>query len=53
MPIFGMNETVDRLAMANSVRSYGHLLSEDGHIWTRALEVKVKHGKKAEKDMKG
>ena len=33
MVMLGLNETVDQLAMANSVRWYGHVLRrEDGHI---------------------
>ena len=33
MVMFGLNETIDLLAMANSVRWYGHMLwREDGHV---------------------
>ena len=38
----GLNEIIDQLAMANSVRWYGHVLwSEDGHIFRRALDFEV------------
>ena len=30
--------TMDQLAMANSVRWYGHVLREDGHVFRRALD---------------
>ena len=34
--------TVDQLAMANSVRWYGHVLRrEDGHVLRRALDFEV------------
>ena len=33
MFMLGCNETIDQLAMANSVRWYGHVLRrEDGHV---------------------
>ena len=33
MFMLGLSETIDQLAMANSVRWYGHLLSRvDGHV---------------------
>ena len=39
MLMFGLNETTDQLAIADSVRWYGHLLRrEDGHILRRALD---------------
>ena len=35
---FGLNETIDQLAMASSVRWYGHVLRrEDGCFLIRAL----------------
>ena len=31
--MLGLRETIDRLAMANSVRWYGHVVRrEDGHV---------------------
>ena len=37
--MFGLEETVDQLAMAISVRWYGHVLRrEDGHALRRALD---------------
>ena len=42
MFVMGLNETMDQLAMANSVCWYGHVLKrEDGHILRRALYYKV------------
>ena len=42
MFMLGLKETVDQLAMASSVRWYGHVLrKEDGHILRRALECEV------------
>ena len=39
MLMLGLNETVDRLAMACSVRWHGHVLKrEDGHVLRRALD---------------
>ena len=45
--MLALNEVMDQLAMADSVRWYGHVLRrEDGHVLRRALdcevEVKVK-----------
>ena len=38
MSMLSMKETIDQLAMANSVRWHGHVLRrEDGHILRRAL----------------
>ena len=38
----GLNETMDQLAMANSVRWYGHVLRrEDGHVSRRSLDFEV------------
>ena len=40
--MLGLNETIDQLAMANSVPWYGHVLRrEDGHIFRRALDFEV------------
>ena len=42
MFMLGLNETIDQLLMANSVRLYGHVLRrEDGHVLRRALELEV------------
>ena len=45
--MFGLNETIDQLAMASSVRWHGHVLSrEDGHALGKALEFQVEGQKK-------
>ena len=37
-----LNETIDQLAMANSVHWYGHVLRrEDGHVLRRTLDFEV------------
>ena len=43
-----LSETIDQLAIANSVRWYGHVLRrEDGHVLRRALDSEVEgQGKK-------
>ena len=42
-----LNETIDQLAMANSVRWYGHVLRrEDGHVLRRALDFEVEGQRK-------
>ena len=42
MFMFGLSETIDQLAMANSVCWYGHVLSrEDGHIMRMAFDFEV------------
>ena len=42
MFMLGYSETIDQLAMANSVRWHGHVLRrEDGHVLRRALDVEV------------
>ena len=42
-----LKETIDQLAMANSVCWYGHVLSrEDGHILRRALDFEVEGQRK-------
>ena len=42
MIMLEFSETIDQLAMANSVCWYGHMLRrEDGHILRRALNFKV------------
>ena len=40
--VFGLNETIDQLAMANSVRWNCHVLRrEDGHVLKRAIDFEV------------
>ena len=48
MLMLGFKETIDQLAMANSVHWYGHVLRrEDGHVLRRALDIEVEgQGKK-------
>ena len=47
MFMLGLIETIDQLAMANSVRWYGHVLRrEDGHVWRRALDFDIGQRKK-------
>ena len=42
MLIFGLNETIDQLAIADSVRWYGHVLRrEDVHVLRMALVLEV------------
>ena len=42
-----LNDTIDQLAMTNSVRWYGHVLRrEDGHILIRALDFEVESQRK-------
>ena len=42
MFILQLNETIDQLAIANSVCWYGHMLRrEDGHVSRRALDIEV------------
>ena len=36
-----LSKTIDQLTMANSVRWYGHVLREDGHVLRRALDFEV------------
>ena len=39
MFMLGLSETIDLLAMANSVRRYDHVMrTEDGHVLRRALD---------------
>ena len=43
MPMLGLNETMHRLARANSVHWYGHVLRKDkNNFMRRALDFKVK-----------
>ena len=47
MFILGLNENIDQLAMANSVRWYGNVLRrEDDHILRRALNFEVEGQRK-------
>ena len=48
MLMLSLNETIDQLAMANSVRWHGHVLRrEDGHVLRRALDFEAEgQGKK-------
>ena len=42
MFMLGLNETIDQLAMINSVRWYGHVSRrEDGHVLRRAFDLEV------------
>ena len=46
IPVFCLNEIIDLLAMASSVRWYGHVLKrEDGQVLKMALEFEVEGGK--------
>ena len=52
MFMFGLKETIDQLAMANSVCWYGHVLRrEDGHALRRALDFEVEGQRKQGKPM--
>ena len=45
--MFGLNATMDQLAMANSVHWCGHVLSrEDGHVFRRAMDFEVEGQRK-------
>ena len=47
MMMLGLNETIDQLAMANSVRWYDHVLRrEDGHVLKRASYFEVEGQRK-------
>ena len=47
MFMLGLNEIIDQLVVANSVRWYGHVLRrEDGHILRRALGFEVEGQRK-------
>ena len=42
MLVLGLNEAMDRLAMANSVCWYGHVLRrKDSHVLRRAMDFEV------------
>ena len=45
--MLGLNETIDRLAMANSVLWYGYVLRrEDSHVLRRVLDFEVEGQRK-------
>ena len=47
MLMIGANETTDRVAMANSVHWYGHVLQrEDGHVLRMVLDFEVEGQRK-------
>ena len=47
MFMLGLSETIDQLAIANSVHWYGHVLRrEDGHVMRRALNFEVEGQRK-------
>ena len=47
MSMLGLDETMDQLAIANSVRWYGHALRrEDGHVLRGALDFEVESKRK-------
>ena len=47
MFMLGLNESMDQLAIANSVRWCGHVLRrEDGHVLRRALDFEVEDQRK-------
>ena len=47
MLMLGLKETIDQLAMANSVHWYGHALRrEDGLVLRRALDFEVDNQRK-------
>ena len=49
--MLGLNETIDQLAMANSIRWHGHALRrKEGHV-LRALDHEVEGQRKAEEYM--
>ena len=40
--VLDLDETIDQLAVANSLHWYGHVLKrEDGHVFGKALETQV------------
>ena len=53
MLMFSLNETIDQLAMANSVDWYGHVLrKEDSHVLRRALHLEDEGKSKKERSKK-
>ena len=53
--LLGLNETIDQLAMENSVHWYGHVLRKaDGHILRRVLILRLKiNGRKGSRRGRG
>ena len=48
--MFGSNETIDNLAMANSVGWYGHVLRREyGHVLRKTLDFEVEGQEKKER----
>ena len=47
MLMLSLNETIDQLGMANSIRWHGHVLRrEDGHVERRAWDLRLKVNKR-------
>ena len=47
MFMLGLNETIEKFFMANSVRLYGHVLRRnDGHVLRRALYFEIEGKRK-------
>ena len=47
MFMLGLNETIEQLAMVNSIHWYGHVLRrEDAHVLRRALHFEVEGQRK-------
>ena len=50
MFMLGLRETIDQLAMANSVRWYGHVLRrDDDHFLRRSLDLELEGQRKKER----
>ena len=53
MFMLGLRETIDQLAMASSVRWYGHVLRREvGHVLRRALDFEVEGERKKRRPMR-
>ena len=51
--LLSLNETIDQLAMANSVRWHGHMLSrEDTHVLRRAIDFEIEGQKTIRRPMR-
>ena len=45
--MLGLNETIDQMALGNSICWYGHVLGrEDGHVMRRTLDFEVEGQRK-------